>query len=89
MGEILFLPIISVVVGASVGWLAGISVKSHGFGLITNMVVGIIGAMFSSLLLQYFGVWFGRDAFIGFIINAVIGAVILLVIIGLMRRIST
>jgi uncharacterized membrane protein YeaQ/YmgE (transglycosylase-associated protein family) len=60
-------------------------VKGYGFGLIGNIVVGIVGAFIAGWLLPRLGIAIG-GGFIAAIINAVIGAVILLVIIGLIKR---
>ena len=39
------------IVGAIAGWLAGLIVKGFGFGLVGNIVVGIIGAVIAGWLL--------------------------------------
>ena len=75
------------IVGAIAGWLAGLIVKGYGFGLIGNIVVGIVGAVIAGWLLPQLGISLGIGM-IAAIINAVIGAVVLLVIIGLVRRVS-
>jgi uncharacterized membrane protein YeaQ/YmgE (transglycosylase-associated protein family) len=74
-----------ILIGAIAGWLAGLLVKGYGFGLIGNIVVGIVGAVIAGWLLPRLGIVIG-GGYIAWIINAVIGAVILLVIIGLIRR---
>jgi uncharacterized membrane protein YeaQ/YmgE (transglycosylase-associated protein family) len=73
------------VVGAIAGWLAGQIVRGFGFGLIWNMVIGIVGAFIGVWLLTQLNVM-PFAGFLGSIVNATIGAVILLVIIGLFRR---
>lgn len=73
------------IVGAVAGWLAGQIVRGYGFGLIGNIVVGILGAFIGALLLSKLGVVIGTGM-IAWIVNATIGAVILLVIIGLIKR---
>jgi uncharacterized membrane protein YeaQ/YmgE (transglycosylase-associated protein family) len=73
------------IVGAIAGWLAGLIVKGYGFGLIGNIVVGILGAVIAGWLLPKIGVSIGTG-FVAALINAVIGAVILLVVLGLIRR---
>jgi uncharacterized membrane protein YeaQ/YmgE (transglycosylase-associated protein family) len=78
--------IILLVVGAIAGWLAGQIVKGYGFGLIGNIVVGVIGAYLGQWLFPALGLW-GADI-IGFIISATLGAIILLLLIGLLRRIT-
>jgi uncharacterized membrane protein YeaQ/YmgE (transglycosylase-associated protein family) len=77
--------IIWLIIGAIAGWLAGLIVKGFGFGLIGNIVVGIIGAVIAGWLLPRIGIHLGAG-FIGAIINAVIGAVILLVVVGVIKR---
>jgi uncharacterized membrane protein YeaQ/YmgE (transglycosylase-associated protein family) len=73
------------IVGAIAGWAAGQIVRGFGFGLVGNIVVGIVGAFIAGWLLPRLGVSIG-SGIIGAIIHAIIGAVILLVIIGLVRR---
>ncbi|MBN8994407.1 MAG: GlsB/YeaQ/YmgE family stress response membrane protein [Rhizobiales bacterium] len=77
--------IILLIVGGIAGWLAGLIVTGGGFGLIGNIVVGIVGAVIAGWLLPRIGLYIGGDI-IGDIINALIGAIILLVIIMLVRR---
>jgi len=77
--------IIILIVGAVAGWLAGQIVRGMGFGLIGNIVVGIVGAFIAGWLLPRIGIVIG-GGMIASIINATIGAVVLLVILGLVRR---
>jgi len=77
--------IIWLIVGAVAGWLAGLIVRGYGFGLIGNIVVGIVGALIAGWLLPRLGIAIGGGT-IGEVITAVIGAVILLLVIGLIRR---
>ena len=77
--------IIWLVIGAVAGWLAGLIVEGYGFGIVGNIVVGIIGALIAGWLLPLVGLNFG-GSIIAAIINAVIGAVILLLVIGLFKK---
>ena len=77
--------IIILIVGAVAGWLAGLIVRGMGFGLIGNIIVGIVGAFIGVWLLTTLRV-LPFAGFLGSIINATIGAVVLLAIIGLIRR---
>ncbi len=77
--------IIWLIVGGLAGWLAGLIVRGYGFGLLGNIIVGIVGALIAGWLLPRLGVMIGGGT-LGEIINAVIGAIILLLIIGLIRR---
>jgi uncharacterized membrane protein YeaQ/YmgE (transglycosylase-associated protein family) len=77
--------LILLIVGAIAGWLAGVIMKGYGFGLIGNIIVGIVGAVIAGWLLPRLGIYIG-GGIVGSIINALIGAVILLFVIGLIRR---
>src|SRR5262245_6961701 len=77
--------IVMLIVGAIAGWLAGLIVRGFGFGLVWNIVIGIVGAIIGVWLLTQLGVMPG-SGFIGSIVNAVIGAVVLLVIVGFIKR---
>ncbi len=72
-------------VGAVAGWLSGVIVKGGGFGLLGDIVVGIIGAFIGGWLLPRLGVQLGVGL-VGVIASATIGAVVLLLILRLVRR---
>ncbi|MCC8404331.1 GlsB/YeaQ/YmgE family stress response membrane protein [Paraburkholderia sp. MMS20-SJTN17] len=74
-----------IIIGAIAGWLAGVLVKGGGFGLIVDIIVGIVGAFIGGWLAGVLHISLG-SGWIGSIITAVIGAVILLFIIRLVRR---
>ena len=76
--------IIALLIGACAGFLAGQIVKGHGFGMIGNIVVGIVGAL-------VFGFLFGnldllKSPILNEIAGGTIGAVILLLLIGFFRK---
>jgi uncharacterized membrane protein YeaQ/YmgE (transglycosylase-associated protein family) len=77
--------IIWLIVGAIAGWLAGMVVKGGGFGLIGDIVVGIVGALIAGWLLPQLGIVIG-GGIVGAIIDAFIGAVILLIVLRLVKR---
>jgi uncharacterized membrane protein YeaQ/YmgE (transglycosylase-associated protein family) len=73
------------IVGAIAGWLAGQFMKGGGFGLVGDIIVGIVGALIGGWLFGKFGVSLG-GGLLGSIIVAFIGAVILLFLIRLVKR---
>ncbi|MFU8837624.1 MAG: GlsB/YeaQ/YmgE family stress response membrane protein [Thiohalomonadaceae bacterium] len=73
------------IVGALAGWLAGLMIKGSGFGLIGNIVVGILGAVLGSFLFGLLGIASG--GFLGAIIMATIGAVILLYAVSVLKKV--
>ena len=77
--------IIFLAVGALVGWLAGIIVKGRGFGLIGNIIVGIVGAVLGGFIFGFLGITTG--GLLGSIIMATIGAVILLYLINMIKKV--
>ncbi len=79
--------LIALLIGAIAGWLAGVLVKGGGFGLVGNIVVGIVGAFVASWLLPQAGLGFSTgNAIITSILYATIGAVIVLVVVSVLRR---
>lgn len=77
--------IIILLIGLVAGWLAGVLVRGGGFGLVGDIVVGIIGAFIGGWLLPRLGI-FTPSGLLWEIVTATIGAVILLVIIKVIRR---
>lgn len=77
--------LIWVLVGAIAGWLAGLVVRGFGFGLIGNIIVGIVGAFLGGWLFGVLGLSIGVGI-INTIFTAFIGAVVLLLIIRVFKR---
>jgi len=73
------------VIGAVAGWLAGLLVKGGGFGLIVDIIVGIVGAFIGGWPSGMLGLSLG-GGLIGSVIAAPIGAVILLLAIRIIKR---
>lgn len=79
--------LIWLVIGAVAGFLAGLIVKGYGFGVVGNIIVGILGAFVGGYLLPRLGIFAPSDI-VGQILSSTLGAVILLVVIGFLRRIA-
>jgi len=71
-------------IGAVAGWIAGTLMKGSGYGLIGNMVIGVVGAFIGKYLFGFLGFSFAGT--IGTLLAAVLGAVILIFIVGLIKR---
>ncbi|WP_412527252.1 GlsB/YeaQ/YmgE family stress response membrane protein [Burkholderia lata] len=76
--------IVWLIIGAIAGWLAGVLVKGGGFGLVIDIVVGIVGAVIGGWLAGLLGI--GFSGILGSIVIALIGAVILLLVIRQFHR---
>lgn len=73
------------IIGAIAGWLAGVLVKGGGFGILVDILVGIVGAFIGGWLAALIGVGVG-GSMIASIVTATIGAIVLLVILRLVKR---
>jgi uncharacterized membrane protein YeaQ/YmgE (transglycosylase-associated protein family) len=77
--------IIFLAIGAIAGWLAGEIVKGYGFGLVGNMLVGVIGSFIGGWLFTNLHLVHG-GGLLGAVIGATAGAVLLLFLVRLFRR---
>lgn len=75
------------VIGAVAGWLAGLIWKGGGFGLLWNIVLGIVGSFVGGWLLGKLGVPISIGSpTVSLIVTSVIGAVVVLFIASLVKR---
>lgn len=76
--------IVFLVIGILAGWLAGKIMKGSGFGLLGDLVVGVVGAFLGGWIFGLLGI--AAYGLIGSLITALVGALILLYIIRLIKR---
>jgi uncharacterized membrane protein YeaQ/YmgE (transglycosylase-associated protein family) len=76
--------ILFLVVGVAAGWMAGRIMKGGGFGLLGDMVVGVIGAFVGGWLFGLLGIATG--GILGLLVTALVGALVLLYVIRLVKR---
>ena len=74
--------IVIVIVGIVAGWLAGNIVRGGGYGLIGDLIVGVIGAFIGDWLLPQLGIHLGTGT-VGLVVNATLGAIVLLILLRL------
>jgi uncharacterized membrane protein YeaQ/YmgE (transglycosylase-associated protein family) len=74
-----------IVVGLIAGWLAGKVMKGGGYGILVDIILGILGGFLGGWLFGLLGIWPG-GGLIGSIIVAFVGAVILVAITRLLKR---
>ena len=72
------------VIGLVAGWLAGQLMKGGGYGLMGDLVLGVIGAFIGGWLFGALGI--GAGGLIGSLITATVGAVVLLFLIRLIKK---
>ena len=71
-------------IGLIAGWLAGRVMRGGGYGIVGDMIVGVIGALLGGWLFGVLGI--GVGGLIGAIITAFVGAVILIALLRVIRR---
>jgi uncharacterized membrane protein YeaQ/YmgE (transglycosylase-associated protein family) len=74
------------VVGLIAGWLAGVVMRGGGYGIIVDILLGIVGGFLGGWLFGQLGIWPG-GGMLGSIIVAFVGAVILVGITRLLKRV--
>ena len=76
--------IIWLLIGLIAGWLAGEVTRGVGFGTIGNIIIGIVGAVLGGVLLGAVGI--DPGGFVGEVLQAFIGALVLLALVSVVRR---
>jgi uncharacterized membrane protein YeaQ/YmgE (transglycosylase-associated protein family) len=76
--------ILFIIIGAVAGWLAGMIMRGRGFGLFGNILVGVIGGFLGGFIFGLIGI--GGGGLIGSLITALVGAIVLLAIIGAVKK---
>ena len=74
-----------ILIGLAAGWLAGQIMKGGGFGVLGDIVVGVIGALLGGFLFSLAGVS-GGGGLIGSLVVATIGAIALLFVLRLVKK---
>jgi uncharacterized membrane protein YeaQ/YmgE (transglycosylase-associated protein family) len=72
-------------IGAVAGWLAGNLTKGSGFGLVGNIVIGVLGALVGGYLFRSMGVW-NNGGLLGTLVTALVGAIVLLFLLSLVKK---
>lgn len=75
-----------ILIGLAAGWLAGQLMKGGGFGVIGDIIVGVIGALLGGYIFRTLGVSVGGGLF-GSLIVATIGAIVLIFLLRLVKKV--
>ena len=73
------------IIGVIAGWLAGKITRGSGFGILGDMIVGVIGALLGGFLFGLVGL--ASFSLLGSLLTATIGAIVFLSLIRLLKRI--
>lgn len=77
--------LIWIVTGVIAGWLAGLIVKGRGFGILGDLIVGLIGGILGGWLFGLLGI--SATSWLGQVLVAALGGVVLVLIIRTIRRV--
>jgi uncharacterized membrane protein YeaQ/YmgE (transglycosylase-associated protein family) len=72
------------IIGLVAGWLAGKIMKGRGFGLVGDLIVGVIGSFLGGWVFGLLGI--AASGLLGELITALVGAIILLWLLRLIKR---
>ena len=76
--------VILLLVGLIAGWLAGQLIRGRGFGMLLNIVIGVIGAYLGGIIFRAVGV--GGPGMLWMIVSATVGAMVLVFFLNALRR---
>jgi uncharacterized membrane protein YeaQ/YmgE (transglycosylase-associated protein family) len=76
--------VILLLVGLIAGWLAGQLIRGRGFGMLLNIVIGVIGAYLGGIIFRAVGV--GGAGMLWMIVSATVGALVLVFFLNALRR---
>ena len=74
-----------ILIGLIAGWLAGQIMKGGGFGVMGDIVVGVVGALLGGFIFKSLGISAG-GGLLGAIVVATIGAIVLIALLRLIKR---
>lgn len=75
--------LITLIIGAVAGWLGSLIFRGSGFGLIGNIIIGILGSFVGTWFLGLLNFSFGGDT-LGAILTGAVGAIVILAIANLL-----
>ncbi|MCC6971740.1 MAG: GlsB/YeaQ/YmgE family stress response membrane protein [Phycisphaerales bacterium] len=71
-------------IGLCAGWLAGVLTKGRGFGIVGNLIIGVIGAILGGFLFGLLGLQ--SYSLLGSLVTATVGAIVLLFLVSLATK---
>jgi uncharacterized membrane protein YeaQ/YmgE (transglycosylase-associated protein family) len=73
-----------ILIGIAAGWLAGQIMKGGGYGLVVDLIIGVIGAILGGFLFGLLGL--SATGLLGRLITATVGAIVLILLLRLIKR---
>ncbi|PKQ60456.1 transglycosylase [Labilibaculum filiforme] len=79
--------LIFLLIGLIAGWIAGILLKGRGYGILINMLLGVIGSFIGGTIFSIFGIHL--SGFFGLLLSSTIGAIGVIWLVGLISKHKT
>ncbi len=76
--------LIFLLIGLAAGWIAGILLKGRGYGILINMILGVIGSFIGGTIFSFLGIHI--NGFFGLLVSATVGAIGIIWIVGLVSK---
>jgi uncharacterized membrane protein YeaQ/YmgE (transglycosylase-associated protein family) len=74
----------SIIIGLIAGWITGLLMRGSGFGVIADIIIGLVGAVIGRIIFSVFSV--APTGSIGYLTMSVIGAIVLVSVAHLFSR---
>jgi uncharacterized membrane protein YeaQ/YmgE (transglycosylase-associated protein family) len=79
--------LVMIVVGGVAGWLAGLVMRGSGYGIIGDIIVGLLGALIGTWLMRAFSLSVNLGSLVlNKVVVSLIGALVLMFVVGMLRR---
>lgn len=78
--------LVFLIIGGIAGWLAGLLVRGRGFGIIGDVILGVIGSFLGAWIFRHLHVAVPGGQRVGEFVTAIVGAGVLVLILRLIRR---
>ena len=78
----------ALIIGLLAGWLGGLLMRGRGFGCIGNLLIGAVGGLLGGFLFRQAGIGVFAG-FLGSLLTALIGAIVLLAVAGILRKLTS
>ena len=75
--------LLTLIIGILAGWVAGVITRGRGFGMLGDLIVGVIGAYLGGTVLDLLGL--SAYGMVGYLMSSIIGAVVLLAVIRVIK----
>ncbi|TWP27964.1 GlsB/YeaQ/YmgE family stress response membrane protein [Apibacter muscae] len=78
----------TIIIGILAGFLAGILMRGKGFGCLVNLIIGVVGSVLGTKIFKILNISVNENSRIGDLSMSLVGAIVLLAIVSIFRKIK-